>query len=61
MIEIRLKETGGQHCEVVIVQRDNGDVSLRFASRTGYGDPTFELDELKRLVAKADAIAGVTK
>ena len=53
---ITLDESGGQGCKTVITKRENGSVYLTFKSTEGYGDPSFELDELKKIIKKSEKL-----
>ena len=54
--ELKLSEYAGQKCDVFIIKRKDGSVYVTFDHKEGYGHPALELDKLKNLVEKAEAM-----
>ncbi len=58
--ELKLEGWGGQECSVHIVRtgeaRANSRTYVEFRSEPGYGYPSLEISEMRRVLAKMEAM-----
>ena len=56
LTELRLKDFGGQQCDVVLVKREDGSKYVRFESVSGYGHPSVEANQLVEILQRVKAL-----
>ena len=56
MEELKLKEFAGQKNDVIIIKRNDGSKFARFMMVPAFGYPKLELNEVKELLKKMEAL-----